>query len=182
MFLYHLATNPVKQEILYKELLSIIGRNEHVTESKLNQLRYLKASMRESMRLFSAVMGMGRRTQVDMTLSGYFIPKGSWVTTYYNNLHRDPNHFPNPEEFIPERWLRDCPDRQKAHPFAYMPFAHGPRMCIGRRFAELEMLILAIVVLQRFRLEYHYESIGYDTGFTSKPNKNMRLKLIDRNT
>ena len=180
MFLYHLAANPVKQEILYKEIVSILGKDGEVTESKLNQLRYLKASMRESMRLFSAVLGLGRRTQVDMTLSGYFIPKGTWVITYYNNFHRDPSHFPNPEEFLPERWLRDCPMHQKAHPFAYIPFAHGPRMCIGRRFAELEMLILVIKVLQKFRLEYHHEPIGYETGFTAKPNKHVNLKLIDR--
>ena len=103
MFLYHLATNPEKQELLYSEIQSTIGQNGEITESKLNQLKYLRACMRESMRLFSAVMGVGRRTQCDMTLSGYFIPKETYVTTMFNNIHLDSNQFPNPKTFLPER-------------------------------------------------------------------------------
>ena len=181
MFLYHLAINPEKQDIVYNEIVSILGKHGTITEAKLNKLRYLKASMRESMRLFSAVLGLGRRTQVNMTLSGYFIPKDSIVNTMFNNNHVDARQFSNPEEFLPERWLRDCPAHHNAHPFAYIPFAHGPRMCIGRRFAELEMLVLVIKFLQKFRLEYHHEPIGYETGFTAKPSKPMNLKLVDRN-
>ena len=95
MFLYHLATNPEKQELLYSEIQSTIGQNGEITESKLNQLKYLRACMRESMRLFSAVMGVGRRTQVDMTLSGYF------VSDVYNHYALDSNQFPNPKKFQP---------------------------------------------------------------------------------
>ena len=180
MFLYHLATNPEKQELLYGEIQSTIGKNGEITESKLNQLKYLRACMRESMRLFSAVMGVGRRTQVDMTLSGYFIPKETYVTTMFNNLHLDSSQFPNPEQFLPERWLRGCPTHNNAHPFAYIPFAHGPRMCIGRRFAELEMMVLVIKMVQKFQLEYSHEKITYQTGFTAKPSKNVNLRLVPR--
>jgi len=53
-------------------------------------------------------------------------------------------YFPRPSEYIPERWLPDKEyDHLRArHPFAYMPFGYGPRMCVGRRFAELEIEIL----------------------------------------
>jgi len=180
MFLYNLAVNPTKQEILYQEIISLLGHDGNITESKLNKMKYLKASLRESMRLFSSIAGLNRRTQVDMVLSGYLIPKGTWVVHLFNNNHMDPTQFPEPDQFLPERWLRDCPVHQKAHPFANLPFAHGPRMCIGRRFAELEMMILTVKMLQKFRLEYHHQPIGWETNFTVKPNKDVRLKLIER--
>jgi cytochrome P450 len=49
-------------------------------------------------------------------------------------------YYPEADKFIPERWLKDDPQHSKrAHPFTTMPFGFGPRMCIGRRFAELEI-------------------------------------------
>lgn len=48
-------------------------------------------------------------------------------------------HFPEPERFVPERWLRGCPQQTKAHPYVYLPFGHGPRQCVGMRFANLEL-------------------------------------------
>ena len=56
----------------------------------------------------------------------------------------------------------------------------GPRACIGRRFAELECYMLAIKVLQRYRLEYHHGDVGLNTEFVNKPDKNIRLKFIPR--
>ena len=53
-------------------------------------------------------------------------------------------------------------------------------MCIGRRFAELECYVLAIKVLQRYRLEYHHGDVGLNTEFVNKPDKNIRLKFIPR--
>ena len=96
------------------------------------------------------------------------------------NLMLDPDNFSEPLKFRPERWLRGCPHHHKAHPFAYLPFAHGPRKCIGVRFAELEMNIVAIKILQSYRLEYHYEPVGLQTEFLNKPDKKIKLKLIPR--
>lgn len=61
----------------------------------------------------------------------------------------DPKEFKNPEEFIPERWIRgekEFPSAKDAHPFSYMPFGFGARACIGRRFAEFEIEILVLKV------------------------------------
>jgi cytochrome P450 len=55
--------------------------------------------------------------------------------------------FEEPEKFIPERWLKDnhdpgCPHARNTHPYAHLPFGFGPRMCIGKRMAEMEIEIL----------------------------------------
>ena len=94
---------------------------------------------------------------------------------------KDPSQFHDPEKFIPERWLRGCPEQHSAHPYASIVFSHGPRMCIGRRFAELEVYILAIKTLQKYRLEYHHESVGVMTEFVNKPDKTVKLRFIPRN-
>ena len=74
-FLLDLAKNPDKQQLLYEEVENIIGK-EPISESKLNQMRYLKACLHESQRVSPAVFGFSRQSQVDMVLEGYQIPKG----------------------------------------------------------------------------------------------------------
>lgn len=71
------------------------------------------------------------------------------VIAVHSVLSMDPKNYPQPREFIPERWIRgntEAPLAKEAHPFAYMPFGFGPRTCIGRRFAELEVETLAMKV------------------------------------
>ena len=80
----------------------------------------------------------------------------------------------------PERWLRGCPEHHTAHPFATIPFAHGLRMCVGKRFAELECHVLAIKVLQEYRLEYHHDPVGIRTDFVNKPDRKIKMKFISR--
>ena len=64
----------------------------------------------------------------------------------HGTLSVDEKHFPKPGKFIPERWLKgpngEASESKQTHPFVYMPFGFGPRMCIGRRFAEIEIHIL----------------------------------------
>jgi cytochrome P450 len=178
--LYDLATNPEVQEQLHKEIQDVIGKNKEVTESDLKRMRYLKACVHESRRLKPAVPGFNRETTQDMVLGGYQIPRGTLVT-YWNMLAMtDEKNFSEPEKFMPDRWLRGCPGQHTAHPFAAIPFSFGPRMCIGRRFAELEVYMLAIKVVQRFRLEYHHEPVGMAVPFVCRPDRNIKMKFIPR--
>ena len=149
--LYHLASNPKEQEILYQEIKEKLG-DKKLTPKILNELKYLKAVQHESSRLLPSVGGMARITQKDIVCSGYQIPKGTYVAYGFTALMRREEHFDQPEKFMPERWMRGCPEHNKAHPFAFIPFSHGARMCIGRRFAELELQILAIETLRSVNL------------------------------
>ena len=75
--LYFLAKNPEKQEKLRKEVLSVVGpKGNNVTLESLNELNYLKACIKESLRLRPAVMGNGRILGDDIVLSGYNVKKG----------------------------------------------------------------------------------------------------------
>ena len=82
-------------------------------------------------------------------------------------------------QFQPEKWLRGS-TKTSHHPFASIPFSHGPRMCIGKRFAELECYVLVIKMLQKYKLEYHYQNVGITTEFVNKPDKNIRMAFLPR--
>jgi len=179
--LYHLASNPEHQERLHQEITEKLGDGK-LTPKILNELKYLKAFIHESQRHLPAVSGMSRITQKDLVLAGYQIPSGTKISTLFNNVMLDNRHYKDPEKFMPERWQRGCPEHYSAHhPFAFIPFGHGARMCIGRRFAELEMQILVIETLRRFKLEYvGNRPLEMITLFVSRPDGPVNIKFTER--
>ena len=69
-----------------------------------------------------------------MTLEGYRLPKSTSVIYWAVNNLTSEAHFPDPDQFLPERWLRECARTSKPpHSHVRLPFGHGPRMCVGRR-------------------------------------------------
>ena len=179
--LYHLASNPEKQEILHNEICNVIGdKDAAITESKLNKMKYLKACLHESQRISPATIGTSRIAHTDCVILGYQIPKGTMLIYYNQVASNNSENFENPETFLPERWLRSNPDAKCAHPFSSIPFGHGPRSCIGRRFAHVELYCLIIKVLQKYRIEYHGEPVDTTTEFISIPNREVVIKFINR--
>ena len=183
LLLYHLATNPAKQETLYKEIVDTIGagKDDLITESGLNKVRYLKACLQESQRMLPVVAGTSRITNVDMVLSGYQVPKGTFVFRVGQVTSNSPQSFEKPKQFLPERWIRDCPQYDKeVHPFSNLPFGHGPRSCVGKRFAHLELYVLVIKLLQKYRLEYHGEAVDVLTDLVSRPDRDVKIQFEER--
>jgi len=178
--LYHLADNPEKQELLYQEICKVIGPEGKMTESALGKMKYLKACQTESQRIAPAVFGSSRRTDKDLVIQGYTIPKGTTVIRCGSSSSNDPASFANPDQFVPERWLRGCPERHNANSFANIPFGHGARACIGQRFAKLELYMMMVKIVQRFRMEYDGEKVGFLTTFVSSPDKPINIKFVER--
>ena len=87
---------------------------------------------------------LSRMYDRDVVIGGFNIPRGSTVVRVGSFSSRDPDSFPDPLKFLPERWLRGHRDRHTAHAFANIPFGHGARSCIGQRFARLELFSLMV--------------------------------------
>ncbi|EFN89967.1 Probable cytochrome P450 12a5, mitochondrial [Harpegnathos saltator] len=181
--LYNIANNPDKQEIMREEAKSFLpDKSSPVTPDILERAKYSKVCIKESLRLFPIAIGSLRTMQTDVTLAGYHIPKGVDVVACHSVTALDETHFPQPQRFIPERWLRDNTDfvsAKTAHPFSYMPFGFGARTCIGRRFAEMELETLLMTVVRNFRLEWHHEPMKYKSKFINTLGTPLRLKIID---
>lgn len=179
--LYHLATNPDKQEILYKEICDVIGPQGQLTESSLAKMKYMKAVQMESQRILPAIWGSSRVYDKDVVIGGYSIPRGTAVIRagVYMSTHAD--HFKDPLRFLPERWLRGHKDRHTADSFANIPFGHGARSCIGQRFARLELYSLMVKLVQQFRMEYAGEGeVGQTTNFVTVPDRQIKIRFSKR--
>lgn len=81
--------------------------------------------------------------------------------------------------FRPERWLKEHQGGTpgKLHPFASLPYGYGARMCLGRRFADLEMQILLAKLLRNYKLEYNHAPLDYAVTFMYAPDGPLRFKM-----
>lgn len=98
--------------------------------------------------------------------------------------HYEEEHFKHPNEFIPERWLKEnipsaCPEAKASNPFVYLPFGFGKRACVGRRFAEMEINVLFTRLLGKYRIEYDYGPLKYRYSFVLSPIGDLKFRLIE---
>lgn len=134
---------------LLEELHTVLG-GRPATSADLTRLPYLKQVVQESMRVLPPVWAIARRSQQDETFHGFHVPKGSYLTILPYTLHRHPDYWPDPERFDPERFN---PNRtEPRHSYSYIPFAAGPRTCIGAGMAMLEIQLVVANLLPRFHM------------------------------
>ena len=92
--------------------------------------------------------GTTRILTKDVELGGYDVPKGTLVALNNQTMCLQERYFPDADQFIPERWLKsDVCHRHELPKFVMLPFGHGVRMCLGRRFAEQEIYLAIIKVI-----------------------------------
>jgi cytochrome P450 len=108
---------------------------------------YLDAVVKETLRVRPVVPVVARHVTEPVEVSGYLIPAGSTLMVSIYLVHNDPDSYPEPDEFRPERFLAGTPDGA-----AWIPFGGGVRRCMGARFAELEMKVVLTQVLASARL------------------------------
>ncbi|MGO9801923.1 MAG: cytochrome P450, partial [Steroidobacteraceae bacterium] len=122
------------------------------TLAQMEALSYTQQVISEALRLYPPGWVLSRRTIAADVLGGYAVPPGTNVLLPLYLLHRHPLFWRDPEIFDPERF---APEHEAERPrFAYMPFAAGPRHCIGETFALYEMLMHLYKVARHYRLRY----------------------------
>ncbi|XP_015437147.1 PREDICTED: probable cytochrome P450 301a1, mitochondrial [Dufourea novaeangliae] len=178
--LYQLATRPEEQEKIYQELVKILpDPSVPLTTSHLDQAVYMKAFIREVFRVYSTVIGNGRTLQNDTVICGYKVPKGIQVvfpTVVTGNMEE---YVKDAKTFNPMRWFKES-TKETLHPFASLPYGHGARMCLGRRFADLEMQVLLAKLIRSYKLEYHHKPLKYKVTFMYAPDGELKFKVIRR--
>src|ERR1700733_10959849 len=148
---YLISQYPAVESRLHAEL----DASAVLTAPRLEQMEalpYTRQVIDEALRLYPPGWLLSRRAIEADVLSGYDIPAGSDVLLPLYLLHRHPRYWKDPDVFWPERF---APEHEAERPrFAYMPFAAGPRHCIGETLALYEMLMHLYKMARRFRLVY----------------------------
>jgi cytochrome P450 len=174
--LYLLALNPAIDRQLCQEIASVLhGRSP--TYADLPKLRSAEAVIKETMRLYPPAWIVGREAMRECEIAGHAIQPGVSVVMSQWIKHRDARHFPDPEQFLPQRWIGDL----TLPKLAYFPFGAGPRICIGSSFAMMEAVLGLTTIVQRFRVtappDYHVEVWP---AITLQPKGGITLKIEPR--
>ncbi|XP_032315651.1 cytochrome P450 3A12 [Camelus ferus] len=180
--MYELAMHPDVQQQLQEEIDATFPNKAPPTYDALVQMEYLDMVVNEILRLFSIAGRLERACKKDVEIKGVFIPKGTVVMVPVFALHRDPELWPEPEEFRPERFNKKNQD--SINPYTYLPFGTGPRNCIGMRFAMMNMKLAIVRVLQNFSFKPCKETqIPPELGTQGiiQPKKPIVLKVVPRN-
>ncbi|XP_068941480.1 cytochrome P450 3A24-like isoform X2 [Petaurus breviceps papuanus] len=145
---YNLATHPEIQQKLQKEVDAVLPTKEAVTYDALVQMEYLDMVINENLRMFPIAGRVERVAKKTVEINGLRIPEGTVVMAPSFVLHRDPDYWPEPEEFRPERFSKE--NKESMNPYVYLPFGIGPRNCIGMRFALVNVKLATCRLLQEF--------------------------------
>ncbi|XP_055709201.1 probable cytochrome P450 12b2, mitochondrial [Phlebotomus papatasi] len=178
--LYNLSMNPEKQNILRSELLKILPEKDTpLTIENTTNMPYLRACIKEALRIMPITLGNVRSTGRNIVLKGYQIPKETDVFMNATAVHKDEHYFPDHDSFIPERWLRGEGKHENYNPFTYLPFGFGSRICVGRRFAEMEIESLVSRLVRNYHLEWHHAPPKIRTTSINIPQGDLKLRLTD---
>ncbi|XP_029055795.1 probable cytochrome P450 6a14 [Osmia bicornis bicornis] len=152
--LYELALNPSIQEKVRTEIQNVLKRNNgEITYDSIKEMKYLDAVFQETLRKYPVVLWLSRKATTNYTFSGtkVNIEKGQLVILPVFAIQRDPDIFPDPEVFDPNRFTDES--AKTRHPMLFLPFGDGPRNCIGARFAKIQSKIAMIKFLSNFKVD-----------------------------
>ncbi|WP_030857829.1 cytochrome P450 [Streptomyces sp. NRRL S-37] len=165
--LYLLSRNPLAEERLLKDMTlrrSGDAARDHAAPGYT--LRFLM----EVLRLYPPVWISCRKTLSDVVLGDHPLPAGTNVVFSSYLLHRDPDRYPDPHRFDPDRWLTFRPDRADAF---YIPFGIGSKGCIGEPFAWQELEVILDVVTQEWKL-----TAGSDRPVRTAPETTLHPRRL----
>jgi len=178
-----LATHPEEQEELYQHVRSVVPEGRLPTYQDVPQLTRVLAVINETLRLFppaSLIMKEAAEDCVIPTDSGESLPvlKGTTLIPMINAMHHNPKYWPDPYEFRPSRFLGDY------NKDAFIPFSAGARVCIGRRFSEIEQIAVLSVIVLHYKItvleepQYAHETVEERKKRVLAPQSPLLVKPV----
>lgn len=165
--IYLVAAHPRTTAAMYREVDEVLGHRE-LQESDIDRLVTTRTVIDETLRLYPPVWMVVRTVSHDVRLGTTVIPTGSGVVISAFHLHRHPDFWTSPEEFRPHRFAADA---GSPNTYCYFPFLAGRHLCLGKRFALTEMIVVLAMLLQR----YHFRIVS-DRPPAMDPLVSLRMK------
>uniref|UniRef100_A0A3Q1I3U7 Thromboxane-A synthase n=1 Tax=Acanthochromis polyacanthus TaxID=80966 RepID=A0A3Q1I3U7_9TELE len=178
---YLLALHPECQCKVQEEVDDFFTRYDSPDYTNVQELKYLDMVISEALRLYPPGFRFGRDIDHDCVVNGQFLPKGATLEIPAGFLHYDPEYWPEPEKFIPERFTAEA--KASRHPFVYLPFGAGPRNCVGMRLAQLEIKMALVRLFRRFSIVACSETkvpLELKSSTTLGPKNGIFVKITRR--
>ncbi|XP_078666399.1 cytochrome P450 3A5-like [Branchiostoma floridae x Branchiostoma belcheri] len=147
--LYNLALHQEAQDKVRQEINQVMEDRDVVDYDAVHSMPYLDMCINETLRMYSSVPNCDRIAGEEVKLKWLTIPKDTKVVIPFLGIHYDPERWPEPYKFIPERFTKE--EREKRDPYDWLPFGVGPRNCIGMRLALMELKVGLAKVLMKYR-------------------------------
>jgi len=177
--MHELARHPDVVSRLQEEQDAVLGGAVPTIDRLEREMPYLNMVLDEVLRLYPPAWIGPRRAVRDFEFGGHAVPRGAYVNYSSWASHRIPEVFPEPEAFIPERFTAE---RKAALPRGgYVPFGGGQRVCIGKRFGQMEVKLVATMLLQRLRLDaLPGRTMTVRQMPTLSPKGGLRMRVLPR--
>ncbi|XP_062540504.1 probable cytochrome P450 308a1 [Armigeres subalbatus] len=159
-FLYELASNQHIQDRVLNELDAVLKQYDgKLTDEAINKLVYMEQAMLETLRLHCPVFTMTKVCTEDYELPSQYsngrgkritLKKGMSAIIPIHAIHLDPENFPDPYRFEPDRFSDE--NRKERHRYAFLGFGEGPRICLGMKFGLTQSKIGIATLLSKYRV------------------------------
>jgi cytochrome P450 len=187
--MYELMNNPSVYQACQDEVDRILPNQLIPTSEHLNNLSIIEAVIHETLRLYPPAPFFARQCINEQIIGSttdhpIHIPIGTTILINTHAVHRREEYWSRPNEFDYTRWLRDPITGLKSkltHPFCYLPFAAGPRNCIGQNFALLEAKVMLAMLIQRCHFELEPgQKIVPEIRLTMRPKYGLFARISKR--
>jgi len=178
-----LASHPQIQEKVYHEIIEVVGRSSTMmTMADAEAMPYLDQFLQETMRRFTLVPIIARQSDEDIELSDCTLPAYTTTLICISKLNMDPDVFPDPHKFDPDRFSSE--NVAKRNKYAFLPFSGGPRNCVGKRYAMLSLKIVVATVLREysFHTDLNIKDMEYKYGISQESVNGYPVSLKRRHS
>ncbi|XP_026379357.1 cytochrome P450 71B10-like [Papaver somniferum] len=173
-----LVKHPKVMKKVQEEIRSYVGSKGEVEESDLDNFQYLKMVVKETLRLHPAFPLLARESIKHCKIEGYDIYPNTWVLINTWELGRNPEYWPNPEEFLPERFKDSSIDFVQNQNFEYMPFGGGRRICPALNMGIVLTELVLANVLYAFNWELPEGLKSEDLNMEESSGSRYALELV----
>jgi len=175
---YLLSQHPDAEARLHDELDRVLG-GRMPSAGDIAELKWTRMVIEETMRLYPPAHTIARTAIAEDWIGGIRLPPGALITISIYVTHHNPNLWPEPERFDPERFAPAAVAQR--HRFAYLPFGGGPRICIGNGFAMTEAQVVLAAIAQRYRVRLAPGHVVQPIGLiTLRPKTGIWVTLEPR--